>query len=224
MPTHRRPAALAWSSALALVATTATADAGPRRKRAQPAGPDLAAAVATGDAVAMCKAAIAAVAVADHARASLVLPACDVAIVADPTVAAGARTARIAVARAAERQSWSPVELAVRPAGAEARLAIDAFPGLPVTEGRHLLPSGTYRVTARNAHGEVGYGLTIADGSRALILIDLPTAPTSGGTNVLDFTEGEPAAPMAGPPPVIKRGSLLPERYRRGLARPTAQP
>ena len=42
--------------------------------------------------------------------------------------------------------------------------------------------------------------------------------PATAGT--LDFTDGEPTAPVAGPPPVIKRGSLLPDRYLRGLRKP----
>lgn len=200
--------ALAWAG---------QAEAGPRRKR--PPRPDLAAAVASGDPVTVCKAAIAAVAAGDHARASLVLPRCD-----DPAAVAlvdEARRARAAVDKVAAREDWSPVELMVRPAGAEATLAIDAFPGLPLAEGRYLLPAGSYRITGSNPHGAAAYELTLSAGSRALVLLDLPTSSPAAAARVLDLGEdGEPvAAPMAGPPPVIKRGSLLPERFRRGLQR-----
>ena len=198
--------------------TSAPADAGPRRKKPVAARVELAAAVATSDPVAMCRAAIAATTAGDHARASLVLPACEAAIISAPDLTDQARTARLAIARTAARQDWSPVELMVRPAGATATLSIDAFAGLPVPTGRVLLPAGTYRVTARNTRGEVSYDLAVADGSRALVLIDLPTASATATAGVLDFTDGEPAATVAGPPPVIRRGSLLPERYRRGLA------
>ncbi len=220
--TERRappPWSLALPPALALLVTAGAADAGPRRKRPAPR-PDLAAAVATGDAVTMCRAAIATAAAGDHVRASLVLPTCDAAAGTAPDLAAGARAARLAVARTAERQDWSPVELLVRAAGADATLTIDAFPGLPVSQGSHRLPAGHYRITARNAHGEVGNDLDLANGSRALVLIDLPTGPVAATAGTLDFTDGEPTAPVAGPPPVIKRGSLLPERYLRGLRKP----
>lgn len=213
--------------ALALIATAGSAAAAPRHKRVAAPRPDLrgslAAAVATGDAVTLCKAAITADAAGDHVRASLVLPACDGAVALAPELANGARTARIAIARAAERESWSPVELVVRPAGADGHLTIDAFPGLPVSAGRHLLPPGYYRVTATGDGGEVSYDLTVADGSRALVLIELPAVATSGA-GVVDFTTGEPTAAMAGPPPVIRRGSLLPDRYLRGLGKPPARP
>lgn len=204
--------------AISAVTFAGSADAGPRKKKPAPR-PDLAAAVATGDVLVMCKAAIAAAQAGDHARASLVLPSCDTAVTTAPDVAAAARTARIAVARAAERQDWSPVEIALRPAGAEATLAIDAFAGLPVREGRYLLPAGRYRISATNAIGAVSYDLTLSDGSRALVLVDLPTAAPAATAGVLDFTDGEPTTPVAGPPPIIKHGSLLPDRYRRGLGK-----
>lgn len=204
--------------------TSAHADAGPRRKKPAAARVDLAAAVATGDPVVMCRAAIAATTAGDHARASLVLPACAAAITSAPELTDGARTARLAIARTAARQDWSPVELMVRPAGATATLSIDAFAGLPVPAGRVLVPAGKYRVTARNTIGEVSYDLAVADGSRALVLIDLPTVAASPTAGVLDFNDGQPSASVAGPPPVIRRGSLLSERFRRGLAAKPSHP
>lgn len=227
MTAARRPL-VSWSlavlPAVALVATVGSAEAGPHRKRTPAPRPELTAAVATGDPVTMCRAAIAASAAGEHARASLVLPACDAAVATAPELADGTRTARIAIGRAAERDSWSPVELVVRPAGADAHLTIDAFPGLPVTAGSHRLPPGHYRVTARTAAGLVGYDLTVADGSRALILVELPAAPAAGAAGLVDFTDDQPTAPMAGPPPVIRHGSLLPERYLRGLGKSSAKP
>ena len=220
-------AAPVLSSLSAVVATLAVAagpaDAGPRKRKPAPR-PDLAAAVATGDAVVQCKAAIAAARGGDHARASFVLPACDQAEATAPELAAGARAARIAVARTAERQDWSPIEIVVRPAGSQATLAIDAFPGLPVREGRHLLPAGRYRVLAHGAQGDAGYELSLSEGARALVLIDLPVAAPPATAGVLDFTEGEPGAPVAGPPPKINHGSLLPDRYRRGLGKTPTRP
>jgi hypothetical protein len=202
-------------TAAALAATAGSAAAGPRRKR--PARPALAAAVASGDPVAACRAAIAATDAGEHARASLVLPACEVAVTTAPELAEPARKARLAIDRVAERGDWSPVELLVRPAGAEATLAIDCFPGLPVREGRVMLPAGRYLITATNAYGQVGYDLAIADGSRVLVLVEVPTEPAPAVDGVLDFTDDEPAAAVVGPPPKIRHGSLLPERFRRGL-------
>jgi hypothetical protein len=211
-------------AALALITTAGSAAAGPRRKRpAAPAtAPDLAAAVATGDVVAQCRAAIATARAGEHARASFVLPACDAAVAQVPELADAARAARLAVARVADKQDRSPVELVLRPVGAEGTLAIDAFPGLPVSEGRVRLPAGHYRITGRGAHGAVAYDLDLADGSRALVLVELPTRPARATAGVVDFTDGEPTPTVAGPPPKIRRESLLPERFRRGLGKPPA--
>lgn len=209
---------LAVLPAAALALAAGTAAAGPKRKRPPAPRADLAAAVASGDPVAACRAALAAADAGEHARASLVLPACDDAVTAAPELAEPVRKAQLAIARTAERADWSPVELVVRPAGAEATLAIDCFPGLPVREGRVMLPAGRYLITASNAYGQVGHDLALADGSRALVLIEVPTEPAPAVHGVLDFTDDEPTAPVVGPPPKIRHGSLLPERFRRGLA------
>ena len=209
-----------------LVASPAVA--GPKRaKRAAPRvdhAAALAAAVERGDVVAQCRAAIAAAKAGDIVRASLVLPACDAAIATAPELAADARAAQVTVARTAEREDWSPVELVLRPAGASATLSIDRFPGLPVPEGRVLLPTGAYVIRARNAYGATESLLSVADGVRALVLVQAPVAPAAATHGVLDFTEGEPTAPVAGPPPKIDHGSLLPERFRRALALKPAKP
>ncbi|HVV86851.1 MAG TPA: hypothetical protein VHE35_27625 [Kofleriaceae bacterium] len=201
------------------------AAAGPRHKKPPaPRKDELAAAVATGDPVAACKAAIAAAQAGDLARASLVVPACDPAVTTVPALAADARRARIAISHAASAQGWSPVEVVVRPAAAVATVTVDAFPGLPVAVGRHLLPAGHYRFTAHGAQGDVGYDLALDADSRALVLLDVPPPPAAAGNGVLDFTDGEPTATVAGPPPKIDHGSLLPERFRRGLGKTPPKP
>lgn len=174
------------------------------------------AAVASADPGRMCRAAIALGKAGDHARAGLLVPSCsDPSLAADTALAASARTTRIAVSRAATAGDWSKIELVIKGDGA-ALATVDAFPEIPLVSGAWRLPPGTYKITAGPASTE----LTLSDGIRSLVMLEPPLAVSvrDPKQKTVDFTSGEPMdAPVAGPPKV-EHGSLLPERYRRGLA------
>jgi|GEM_PF-3536500 len=201
------------------IATPALAAPRPAAKRAKlgkPAKPvDVTAALASGAPDRLCGAAIDLAAAGDAVRAGLLIGAC-----ADlPARGVAARTARIAIDRAAARGAWSPVEIVLVGKGAAtATVTIDAFAGVPLAEGSWRLPAGTYRLTATTAGGDATYDLTLAANSRALVMIEPPLPPQPPRDGVLDFgTESEPMAPPIAGPPKVKHGSLLPDRYLKGL-------
>ncbi|MBK9036322.1 MAG: hypothetical protein IPL61_34595 [Myxococcales bacterium] len=213
-------------AALALVALVASPAAAGRSKgrgahakgKARVAAIDVAGAVASGDAARQCDAAIALVKAGQHARASLLVGTC--ADLASHAVAA--RAARIAIAKVATRELWSPVELDVGDA-VGVTIAIDAFADVPVAPGRWKLPAGTYHFVARGPGGAVAADLTLEANSRALLqLAPPPVAVATPVAGVIDFGKDDGAPldrPIAGPPPPAKHESLLPERYRKGLKR-----
>jgi hypothetical protein len=188
-----------------------------KAKKPKPIKIDVAAAVASGDADQRCGAAIALAGAGDVARASLLIEACS----GLPARGEAARAARMAIGKIAARDQWSPVEIVlVGAGGATAVVTIDAFADVPLGAGNWKLPAGTYRVSARNAGGEATYDLVLTENSRALVMIEPPLPPQEQPRNaVVDFGEDDGApldAPIAGPP-TVKHGSLLPERYRKGM-------
>ena len=134
--------------------------------------------------------------------------------------ATAARAARIAIARVAARDLWSPVELDVADA-AGVTITIDAFADVAIAPGRWNLPAGTYHIVARGPGGEASADLTLAANSRALVeLAPPPVATAAPVAGVVDFGKDDGAPlerPIAGPPAAAKHGSLLPDRYRKGL-------
>lgn len=207
--------------ALAVAAAPALADRtgkAPRTKRPKVVAIDVAGAVASGDATRQCDAAIALVGAGQHARASFLIGTC----AAVTARADAARAARIAIAKRATRDGWSPVELDVPGAGPDVTIAIDAFADVPIAPGRWKLPAGTYQIVARGPTGEATQTLELEADSRALVQLTLPTAPVAGVAvaGVVDFGQDDATPldrPIAGPPPAAKHESLLPERYRKGL-------
>ncbi len=173
------------------------------------------AAVASADVARMCRAAIALGKAGDHARAGLLVPSCsDPALAEDAALAVSARATRIAVSKAATAGDWSKIELVIK--GDAATATVDAFPEIPLVSGAWRLPPGTYKITAGPASTE----LTLSDGIRSLVMLEPPPAVSvrDPKQKTVDFTSGEPMdAPVSGPPKV-EHGSLLPERYRKGLA------
>jgi hypothetical protein len=221
-PTFMRRALLSLL-VIAIAAAPVAADRGKGTRVCKPRSPaiDVAGAIASGDPARRCDAAIALVAAKQHARASFLIGACmDLADRAD-----AARAARVAIAKRATREEWSPVEIDVR--GGVAAITIDAFPDVVLAPGRHLLPAGTYEVVARGPTGTASQVVVLAANSRALVMLTMPTPAAPPTAGVVDFgkDDGTPMdRPISGPPPPAKHESLLPERYRKGLRRCGALP
>lgn len=215
------------SLALALVflaAAASVASAAPRAKgKGKPRKPgaaeklraEVSAAVASGDAGRMCRAAIELGKRGDHARAGLLVGTCsDASLAEDAALAVQARQTRIAVSKAATAGDWSKIELLIKHDDA-AKATVDAFPEIPLVSGAWRLPPGKYTISAGPAVQQV----ELKDGIRLFVVLEPPPPPSAllGKQKTVDFTSGEPMdAPVAGPPKV-EHGSLLPERYRKGL-------
>ncbi len=188
-----------------------------RKPRGKPRGPDVGAALASGDPLRICRTAIALGTSGDHVRAGMLVSACE-RVAVDAGLADAARKTRIAVSRAATTGNWSKVELVIKTDGATA--IVDAYPEIPLTSGAWRLPPGTYIVTARTSGGAAMSELVLRDGNRSLVVLEPPPPPPPARHKTVDFTSGEPmAAPVAGPPKV-EHESLIPERYRKGLGKP----
>src|SRR5690349_19653783 len=119
-----------------LVASVATAQ--PRAKKPPRAkkGPDVAAAVASGDPLRICKTAIELGKTGDLVRAGLLVSACE----GIESVAEDAKKTRIAVSRAATAGDWSKIELVIKTEGATA--TIDTYSEIPLVAGTYRLPPG----------------------------------------------------------------------------------
>ncbi len=211
-----RIASLLAASCVLVAAAASVAVAQPRAKKApkKPKGPDVAAAVASGDATRICKTAIELGVKGDHVRAGLLVGACQ----GIESLAADAKQTRIAVSKAATAGDWSKVELVIRTEGATA--IIDRYPEIPLVAGTYRLPPGSYHVVARTAAGATMTELTLKDGNRSLVVLTPPAAPPPTRHKTVDFTSGEPLPPPHAGPPVIKHESLIPARYRKGLRKP----
>jgi hypothetical protein len=222
VPQNRRT--LAALIAVVLVAGVAgevvpAAAAGPKARAKKPTAAalklkaEVSAAIASGEPLRICRAAIELGKRGDHARAGLLVGACtDPSLAEDAALADLARQTRIAVSKAATAGDWSKIELVIKTAGISA--TVDAFPEIPLASGTWRLPPGTYTITA----GEASQELVLRDGIRSLVMLQPPPAASAlQRQKTVDFTSGTPMdAPVAGPPKV-EHGSLLPARYRRGL-------
>jgi len=135
----------------------------------------------------------------------------------------------------------SPVEVVTQPEGA--RIEVSSLPGDFFQAPQQVwLRPGIHRITAsthtsggvlidaiamigtRNILDTVTTELKVADGNRALVQLDLlaerPAAPTAGS---ISFSSPDPGLIPAAPPPPVKRDSLLPAKYRKGLERTHAK-
>ncbi|HUQ08416.1 MAG TPA: hypothetical protein VM261_38260 [Kofleriaceae bacterium] len=205
------------SSALMLAASAAAAQ--PRsRKPPRPKKPDVAAAVASGDATRICRTAIDLGKLGDHVRAGLLVGACEGVTADDVAFAEDAKKTRVAISKAATAGDWSKVELVIKTDGATA--TIDTYSEIRLVAGTYRLPPGTYHVVARTAAGATGSEITLKEGNRQLVVLEPPAAPPPVRHKTVDFTDGEPLPPPHAGPPVIKNESLIPDRYRKGLGKP----
>lgn len=209
--------------ALAVLAVAAPAIAAPpprapkKAKKVKKPAIDVAAAVASGVPDRVCGAAIELAAGGELARAGLLIVAC-----ADlPERAAAAKAARLAIEKVAKRDEWSPVEIILTgKAAGLAVVTIEGFADVRLGADRVRLPAGTYRFTARTDGGEVPYDLVLAANTRAMVMIEPALPPQPARAGVLDFTQDDSGTPMDAPiagPPKVKHGSLLPDRYKKGL-------
>jgi hypothetical protein len=186
----------------------------PRKK-----GPDVAAAVASGDAMRICKTAIDLGKAGDHVRAGLLVGVCEGVTGDNAALADDAKKTRIAVSRAATAGDWSKVELVIRTEGATA--TFDLYPEIPLVAGTYRLPPGAYNVVARTPAGATMQEITLRDGNRQIVVLEPPAAPPPVRHKTVDFTDGEPLPPPHAGPPVIKHDSLMPDRFKKGLGKPT---
>jgi hypothetical protein len=149
----------------------------------------------------------------DLARADLYLAACPTA--ADAALRTRGAAAQTAVTRALRASDLSPVEVDARPAGV--RVTVDTLPGDAFTAPAKVwLPAGRHRFTAVGATGTAHGALTVSDGKRAMIVLELPRTRGPAPASV-DFAEDAPTDIHAGAPPAVRHDSLLPARYRKGL-------
>lgn len=213
---------LAACSALMLVASAAVAQPRAKKPPKKPKGPDVAAAVSSGDPLRICKTAIDLGKLGDHVRAGLLVGACERAstddAIANAALADDARRTRIAISKAATAGDWSKVELVIKTEGATA--TFDTYSEIPLAAGTYRLPPGTYHVVARTAAGATASELVLKDGIRSLVILEPPAAPPPTRHKTVDFTTGEPLPPPHAGPPKIENESLIPERYRKGLGKP----
>jgi hypothetical protein len=213
------PRILALAAASCVLVTATLAVAQPRaRKPPRAKKPDVAAAVASGDATRICKTAIELGKLGDHVRAGLLVGACEGVTADNAALADDARKTRIAISKAATAGEWSKVELVIKTEGATA--TIDTYSEITLVAGAYRLPPGTYHVIARTSAGATGSEITLKDGNRQLVVLAPPAAPPPVRHKTVDFTDGEPLPPPHAGPPVIKNESLIPDRYRKGLGKP----
>lgn len=209
------PRILSLVAATCVLAAASVAVAQPRAKKPPKKGPDVAAAVASGDANRICKTAIDLGKAGDHVRAGLLVGACqNIEVLAED-----AKKTRIAVSKAATAGDWSKVELVIKTEGATA--TFDLYPEIRLVEGTYRLPPGSYNVVARTPAGATMQEVTLRDGNRQLVVLEPPAAPPPVRHKTVDFTNGEPLPPPHAGPPVIKNESLMPDRFRKGLGKPS---
>ena len=156
---------------------------------------------------------------ADLPRAHLYLSACSRA--GDPGLRQRGEVLLRKVAKQLAATELSPIEVVTQPVGA--RVEIDALPGDWFMAPQQVwVGAGRHRIKATGSAGAAATSeVTVADGNRALVQLDLQAAaPPTAGAGRIDFSaDGAPAPVHAGPPPPVKHDSLLPAKYRKGLGR-----
>ncbi len=172
---------------------------------------------ARADDVAACEVVRGALAKKDLARASVALGACAAA----DAEAAGALEGEIA--RRAQQAGYSPVEVVSDPPG-ETVIASVATELPFVAPASLWLPPGTHELVLVVDGAPVASSLVIVkDGNRAAALLTRPGAAPPPGTSEVDFSDEAAGEMQSGTPEEVEFASLLPERYRQGLAqRPDA--
>ncbi len=160
---------------------------------------------------------------ADLPRAALHLTGCDdAALPADlaPAITRAVRETRTRL-RASE---LSELQILTDPAGTP--VEVSALPGEPLTGPVTVwVPAGTYTVRATRANGAIVEAtITTRPYSRAMVPIDARvTAPAPTRTGQVDFSDDNATESSAGPPPDIKRPSLMSDK-QRGIAGPRTGP
>jgi hypothetical protein len=162
----------------------------------------------------------------DRPRAAIYLAACDAAALPDDLAAATARTAR-EVTRALRDGRLVELEVITQPAGLTA--VVDALPDERLTTPATVwVEAGRHEVRVLGSATPGGPEATLATTTvtptphtRAVAYVDvsvalvMPAAPRDGHVDLSEEAVGE--AP-AGPPPDVKHGTLLPDRYQRKAA------
>lgn len=148
----------------------------------------------------------------DLTRASITVDEC--------TAVDAAKGAALAakVDQAAEAAGYATIDITTKPEGAT--VIVDTAKDRPFVSPRQVwVASGLHDVTALVDGAPVsGSTFRIAGGERGLVMIDLPPAPVAGEVKEVDFGEdGGPPELTTGGPADEKFGSLLPERYLRGI-------
>ncbi len=160
---------------------------------------------------------------ADLPRAALHLAGCadaDLPGELAPVIARAVRETRTRL-RASE---LSELQILTDPAGTP--VEVSALPGEPLTGPVTVwVPAGTYTVRATRSNGAIVEAtITTHPYSRAMVPIDARiTAPAPTRTGQVDFTEDTATESSAGPPPDIKRPSLMSDK-QRGIAGPRTGP
>lgn len=122
------------------------------------------------------------------------------------------------VTAAAEAAGYSAIEVVTKPAGGT--VLVDTAADRPfVTPRKIWVASGLREFTALvDGQPAVASSLSLRDHSRAVVLIELPEAPPPVGVREVDFTDDEGGPELTrGGPADEKFGSLLPDRYLRGV-------
>jgi hypothetical protein len=132
------------------------------------------------------------------------------------------RAALERVRRALDRSQLAPVQLISQPEGASVVVTSPALGERFVAPRDLWLPAGSYHFELHlEGHIDQAVDLVVDGPKRTPVLVTMPVAPPSGGAQTVDFGEGEAAGPgdmvATVDPRPIKRESLLPDRYRRGL-------
>ena len=160
----------------------------------------------------------------DLPRAHLYLLGCDEAELPDDVAASVAKAAR-EVAKKVRASELSSIVIAVEPEGTTLVAEISALPGDTFTAPATIwVAAGSYELTARDAERVWKQPVRVGEFSRTSTVIDTTTArkqrvePRAGQVN---FDEGGELEHESGPPPPVKRGSLMSKKYL-GVVDPAA--
>jgi hypothetical protein len=160
----------------------------------------------------------------DLPRASLYLAGCGEAELPEEVSANVAKAARDVKIKLRDSQ-FSFITITTEPEGLALSAEISAFPGdtfaLPATI---WVKGGTYEVTATDGQLTYKTSVTVDDHSRTTSVIQTDdkrkkiVAPKPGK---VDMSEGGEIEQNSGPPPAVKRGSLMSKKFQ-GIAEPSA--
>ncbi len=152
----------------------------------------------------------------DLSRAHLYLEGCVDAELPDDIAGGIAKTTR-EVKKLLRDGDLSPIEIVTKPEGLTAE--ISALPGETFTTPATVwVKAGTYEVKATTATQTFTAPVTAGVRSRAMVVIETTpklklTAPKSGTADFSDENAAE--TQQSGPPPAVKRPSLVPDKYNK---------